>query len=992
MPDCEDNQSVVSTKEAETELRTTFSDMLGGDGMDSFMNSVGNFMTDEEFFETGDLDVFKEIFDEYQKTPASKKKESADKLFESFSELFTLKQSPDKEKRKTPKKTPKKVNKRLADMRKEQNLDEVDDEESKMTSNTSPASSAQHSTVSDASLIQRGVKLENLGANPLGVSVNTDVLFTDTEDGPDHQLLAQSGRKKANENAILQRRATGLNEESRSSMNYNPEETPRQTRSRRDPLSRSHSCDGESFVRSSKIIMTPMKESGQRARSRGRATTPSQTRGASLSPSRSPGTALDSPRKSTHSRNMERGASADSPTKHRSNVRTFEDYRVDYSPSKKTQKSPRKSRSQLPAGKQELPESPKRSRRPLPPRETTHQRPPVVCPDTPLSPEECNSSENASLDESPILTGPSATLSQKVAGSPRKQAPRNRSLKVRNISPSKKEIPEKERPPTSMDQAKITSALEKANGTGSNAREGITDSTVRAKLSSKLELRKRLQTGGRSLSAGRSKSAGRSRSAGRMRENESTDKRPGLSRSNSVSRRKKEAVMGGESNHSSRRQPRRMVQRTNSGTADSVGSSSVEEFDANAFEKRAANLRHTSSRGNPESRLSANSLLEKAGDDRTKSPRRSMRDSRRRSDFEALKHQRQFGDESSRENSSRSSRANPLKQSRGSNPASLDLDDEAFTASFHDCEGESAAEGTPRQSNTNRAKSDLGILGDSFKGNVEENPMQSPSNRPNRIPNRSQSADDVLSSNSLRRSRRPTNRNLTSSRHSTESLGSGSESMISGTENSSESTPSQRGRPSRIRPERRGRETAEEGQQRRSLATAPTRSRSVSVGRSPSRRSAAESLSTRFRGQTPTRSGRETRTDTILGSTSATSPRHKSKTAVGMAHVKQFTKEKARSSSTPRPGRLTDRNNASFCGSLEHLNKLRKPKQAATDDDLVSVDPSVQTWDPSNVSKTRRQNQNSGSNSTHTRRWRKVVKRKIPVSQDGMETSEVSNS
>jgi len=280
-----------------------------------------------------------------------------------------------------------------------------------------------------------------------------------------------------------------------------------------------------------------------------------------------------------------------------------------------------------------------------------------------------------------------------------------------------------------------------------------------------------------------------------------------------------------------------------------------------------------------------------------------------------------------------------------------------------------------------RINPDLCVLPDSDKKDGEEGPTKSHSNKPNRIPNRSQSADDVLASRSLRRSRRPPNRNLTNSRHSTESLESGSDSRVSATERCLELTPSQRERSSRIRLELKGRKTVEEGEQR---------GRSASVGRSPPCRSTSELISTSTRGQTPTRSSREPRT-----ATSENNPRQKSKPAVGMARVKDFVKEKGRSSSTPRPGRLSDRNNASFCGSLEHLNKLRKLKQAATDDDLVSVDPSVQTWDPSNTTKTRalaRHNQASGSTSTNTRRRRKMVKRKIPGSQDGIETSKVSNS
>ena len=174
MPDFQNGEFVVAesppssggaTNRAEAEMRKSFSDMLGGvDGMDSFMASVGNFMSDEEFFELKEMDVFKEMYEEYQKTPATKKEQEASRLFESFSDLMSKKRqfSPKGTKNMT------KGDERLASMRNELKLDEIeDDEERTVETSQSPDSVAQESTISDVSAYQRGIKLSRLGANPL---------------------------------------------------------------------------------------------------------------------------------------------------------------------------------------------------------------------------------------------------------------------------------------------------------------------------------------------------------------------------------------------------------------------------------------------------------------------------------------------------------------------------------------------------------------------------------------------------------------------------------------------------------------------------------------------------------------------------------------------------------------------------------------------------------------------------------------------------------
>jgi len=177
----------------EKEVRQSLSAMLDGgvDGMDSFMASVGNFMSDEDFFEMKDMTTFRDMYDEYQKTPSSEQKESAAKLFESFSDLIAKKRhfSPQELKKHTMSNSKNKGishDNRLAKMRNELDLADDDEEQSKIradVSSQSPGSSvAQESTISDASAYQRGIKLSRLGANPLGVSVGAESYFTDDEE------------------------------------------------------------------------------------------------------------------------------------------------------------------------------------------------------------------------------------------------------------------------------------------------------------------------------------------------------------------------------------------------------------------------------------------------------------------------------------------------------------------------------------------------------------------------------------------------------------------------------------------------------------------------------------------------------------------------------------------------------------------------------------------------------------------------------------------
>ena len=55
-----------------------------------------------------------------------------------------------------------------------------------------------------------------------------------------------------------------------------------------------------------------------------------------------------------------------------------------------------------------------------------------------------------------------------------------------------------------------------------------------------------------------------------------------------------------------------------------------------------------------------------------------------------------------------------------------------------------------------------------------------------------------------------------------------------------------------------------------------------------------------------------------------------------------------------RPKRESEDNrHSSFSGALEELRMFRKTKSAATEDDNVSVDQSVQTWDPANAPRRR---------------------------------------
>jgi hypothetical protein len=245
----------------EKELRQSFSDMLNGEGMDSFMESCGNFLSDEEFFEMSSMDVFKDMYEEYQKTPAEKKKESVSKLFESFSDLVSKTKKP------SPKKTPTKPkNERLARMRKELRLEEIDEEESKASGRTSPSSVAR----------------------PGQFNVSVSTFFTEGEDESDEEKIIQpesnSSRKSDSGNSLRSRRANALNE-SHSKMTYTPE-TPRPRGRRQNSSANASSTDNglsSSTTQSSKILMKPLKESERshsrgRSRSRSRGRTPTRER------------------------------------------------------------------------------------------------------------------------------------------------------------------------------------------------------------------------------------------------------------------------------------------------------------------------------------------------------------------------------------------------------------------------------------------------------------------------------------------------------------------------------------------------------------------------------------------------------------------------------------------------------------------------------------------------------------------------------------------
>lgn len=99
---CASVASFVSSKDQVKELKAVVSNALNGGGMDSFMGSVGDFLTDEEFFQMNDMDVFKEMYQEYENTPEAAKQQGAQKFLESFSDLMEYKRKKKKRASKRP--------------------------------------------------------------------------------------------------------------------------------------------------------------------------------------------------------------------------------------------------------------------------------------------------------------------------------------------------------------------------------------------------------------------------------------------------------------------------------------------------------------------------------------------------------------------------------------------------------------------------------------------------------------------------------------------------------------------------------------------------------------------------------------------------------------------------------------------------------------------------------------------------------------------------
>ena len=80
--------SFCSAKEDDVrELRNAVSSLLMGGGGESFVSSVGNFMTDgDEFFDVETLELFQQHVREFEN--AKDKQKGAQKLLQSFSELM----------------------------------------------------------------------------------------------------------------------------------------------------------------------------------------------------------------------------------------------------------------------------------------------------------------------------------------------------------------------------------------------------------------------------------------------------------------------------------------------------------------------------------------------------------------------------------------------------------------------------------------------------------------------------------------------------------------------------------------------------------------------------------------------------------------------------------------------------------------------------------------------------------------------------------------
>ena len=918
MPDCASGDFVVASPSScshqtpcsatEQVLRKSFSDMLGNAGMDSFMNSVGNFMTDEEFFKMEDFDVFREMYEEYQNTPAKLKKQSAAKLLDSFSDLMAQKRkfSP-KDLSSLPK-----GDKRLEKMRTELNLDEVDDEESKVASKMSPGSIAQDSTISYVSAYQRGIKLANLGANPLGVSVSSEAFFAvdeedaRTESGEESTVFSQSeASRKGDDNNFRQRRAMALNE-SRNKLSYIPE-TPR-SRVRRNQTLGDANDSTRISVRSSKITMTPMKESGQRPRSRGRARTPNRNRDASRSPGRSPlsfkGQFSSGPKgDSVHSR----GARFVTPERQRGTPKSFES--IERTPTK----SPlRATHSRSPGGRLQSSHGEARRR--------THSRSPT----TP--------SRSTRQQQGETQTRSSPRKMSYYASLKKQDGKTSLSLNKLKNQAATSEATDTDEP------SEMTSVAEKSLSTeqqkNRNNWENVTDSTVippREKVATKLQIRKRLHDSDRARSAGRGY--------------RDCAEEPGRrSRSRSVSRRNNSndsLVRKGETFPVNAARSRNRGSRSSSGRDDDVSvDTSVEE-----------------------------SILSASVDARTNSPSRSTRGGRRLPPTENINRV------------DYATKKNAFSEARGPCRRISDSGLEAL-----------------RQSTNNTTLS------------PDDSSAKSPGRSSRNGARRSFSSDDILPLNNRTRVRRCGSRHSSSgSRHSIDSHDSvsamsTSESIVSATDNSSVSTSDVRGRSSRgrARPVSRGRARRDGDGHHRARSTGPParRSRSAS-GRSPAHLRHEDLVCPRttrvvtpgnVRGsKTPTRSRREpltpTRSRVPMSRTeelasmrvrklTPSTPQPTSKPSLGMARVKDLNSRKSRSSSAPRQGRRTaereeqslerlhtkscdkpGNQHASFSGRLEGLKSFQHRNYGGAEDDLNSVDQSVQTWDPSSVRKPRTRRQ-----------------------------------
>jgi hypothetical protein len=231
-----------------------------------------------------------------------------------------------------PKRPPPRGSNRLTQLRQDVILEEGDDESSRQPSVLPASPDDAATTASDASAMQRGIKLANLGANPLGIrsddSLTVDDLFGTSfsaggstsqspQPSPTTDPVATSDTKTtvAPADTFRSRRASDRKSGAR--------ETPRGRRRgsalphspRRgstgeispSPTTVSQSSSVRSSLRSSHITMTPLSENGRsrsRSRSRARSRSPEQipepTTPSPMGRSRSPSTRAMSPTTPRH--------------------------------------------------------------------------------------------------------------------------------------------------------------------------------------------------------------------------------------------------------------------------------------------------------------------------------------------------------------------------------------------------------------------------------------------------------------------------------------------------------------------------------------------------------------------------------------------------------------------------------------------------------------------------------------------------------------------